>query len=307
MSKDSKPDIMYHAGQFSGEAKKSAGILGKSRRYRLRSSLNVLNIHLAAHRGGALRFAQVHKSGSKNEKDRSFGSPARVVFGTITIFLASQLLAGLIVGLGIWLFTPGSITDKLDSSPLSLFFFFLLAEGLTVGLVLLLLRRKKIGLKSIGLRKPKANDITKGLIGFAVFYAVLIISLAILSVFFPGLNDTQQDIGFNNLSGSGGRILALISLVLLPPLAEEVLARGYLFSGLRARLSFIRAGLITSLLFSFAHLQLGDGSAPVWGAAVATFVLSLVLVYLRESTGAIYAGICVHLLNNLIAFGVKFY
>src|SRR3989344_1545732 len=113
MSKDSEPDIMYHAGQFSDEAKKSAGILGKSWRYRLRCSLNVLNIHLATRRGGALRFAQVHKSGSKNEKDGSFGSPARVVFGTITIFLASQLLAGLIVGLGIWLFTPGNITDQL--------------------------------------------------------------------------------------------------------------------------------------------------------------------------------------------------
>lgn len=255
---------------------------------------------------GILRFFQLRMTKAKNDEAENFGTPARVVFNTITIFLASQLVAGLIVGLGIWLFVSGNIADQLDNSPLSLFFFFLLAEGLTAGLTLLLLRRKKISLKSIGLRKPKAGDIVKGLIGFAAFYVLLIISLAILGVFFPGLNDTQQDIGFNNLSGSGGRILALISLVLLPPLAEEVLARGYLFSGLRARLSFVRAGLITSLLFSFAHLQLGDGGAPVWGAAAATFVLSVVLVYLRETTGALYAGICVHMLNNLVAFGVKF-
>jgi membrane protease YdiL (CAAX protease family) len=32
----------------------------------------------------------------------------------------------------------------------------------------------------------------------------------------------------------------------------------------------------------------------------------MVLVYLRETTGALYAGMLVHALNNLIAFGVHF-
>jgi membrane protease YdiL (CAAX protease family) len=54
-------------------------------------------------------------------------------------------------------------------------------------------------------------------------------------------------------------------------------------------------------------LQTGQGASLLWAAGVDTFVLSLVLVYLREKTGALYAGMLVHSLNNLIAFGVHFH
>jgi membrane protease YdiL (CAAX protease family) len=65
--------------------------------------------------------------------------------------------------------------------------------------------------------------------------------------------------------------------------------------------------LVTSLLFGLAHLQSGDNGALIWGAALDTFILSLVLVYLRESTGALYAGILIHSLNNLLAFFSHFH
>jgi membrane protease YdiL (CAAX protease family) len=85
------------------------------------------------------------------------------------------------------------------------------------------------------------------------------------------------------------------------------LVRGYLYSGLRKSWKFLPALLVTSLLFGLAHLQLGSGAAVLWAAGVDTFTLSLVLVYLRETTGALYAGMLVHSLNNLIAFGVHFH
>jgi membrane protease YdiL (CAAX protease family) len=86
----------------------------------------------------------------------------------------------------------------------------------------------------------------------------------------------------------------------------EILVRGYLYSGLRSNWKFLPAALLTSLMFGLAHLQLGSGAAVVWAAGIDTFVLSMVLVYLREKTGVLYAGILVHALNNLIAFGVHF-
>jgi membrane protease YdiL (CAAX protease family) len=60
--------------------------------------------------------------------------------------------------------------------------------------------------------------------------------------------------------------------------------------------------VVTSLLFGMAHLQSGENASLIWSAALDTFVLSLILVYLRETTGALYAGVLVHSLNNLIAF-----
>ena len=92
----------------------------------------------------------------------------------------------------------------------------------------------------------------------------------------------------------------------LPPIGEETLMRGYLYSGLRSRLHFWPALLITSLLFGVAHLSTGV-SGPLWAAAVDTFILSAVLVYLREKTGALYAPIMLHGLNNLVAFFAHFY
>jgi len=94
--------------------------------------------------------------------------------------------------------------------------------------------------------------------------------------------------------------------VVLPPLGEETLIRGYLYSGLRQTWRFLPALVITSLMFGLAHLEFGSGGPLVWAAAIDTAILSIVLCYLREKSGALYAGILVHMMNNLIAFGVHF-
>jgi membrane protease YdiL (CAAX protease family) len=143
-------------------------------------------------------------------------------------------------------------------------------------------------------------------LGFAAFYGLLIIAGVIINAFAPNVNNEQQNLGFNNINTSTQNLLAFISLVALPPLGEEVLVRGYLYSGLRMVWRFWPALLVTSLLFGAAHLEFGAGGPLVWAAAIDTLLLSIVLCFLRERTGALYAGMAVHLLNNLIAFGVHF-
>jgi membrane protease YdiL (CAAX protease family) len=119
----------------------------------------------------------------------------------------------------------------------------------------------------------------------------------------PGVNaDQSQQVGFDSASGGGPLTLVFLGLVVLPALTEEILVRGFLFGGLRNKLPFVSSALITSGLFGMAHLQLGNGSSPLWIAAVDTFILSLVLVWLREKTGNIWAGVIVHMAKNSIAF-----
>ena len=101
-------------------------------------------------------------------------------------------------------------------------------------------------------------------------------------------------------------MLVFISLVLLPPVVEEIVARGFLYTGLRSKLPKIVAALITSALFAAAHLQWGSGAPLLWVAALDTFTLSLVLVYLREKTGGLAASMGVHMLKNGLAFVVLF-
>jgi len=184
----------------------------------------------------------------------------------------------------------------------------LIAEGLAAYFVIGLVRRRGMKLSAIGLgRRPVWNDVWRAAGGFVVFYALLIVAGVLLSLLIPSFNTNQtQDLGFNNINTSSQNVLAFIALVLLPPLGEEPLVRGYLYSGLRKHFTFRRAMILTSLLFGLAHLEFGNGGPLVWGAAIDTFILSVVLVYLREKSGALWAGMLVHFLNNLVAFGIHF-
>jgi membrane protease YdiL (CAAX protease family) len=200
-----------------------------------------------------------------------------------------------------------ALSGLLNKTILAQFVFVILAEAMAVGSVWALVKRRSLGLGFIGLgRKPNLADLKRGIVGFAAFYAILIIVSIFVSL--VGLNTNQpQQLGFDHLNGALDSVLAFVALVILPPLGEEPLVRGYLFSGLRAKMKFWPAMLTTSLLFGLAHLEFGSGSSLVWGAGIETFTLSIVLVYLRETTGALYAGILVHFLNNAIAFTVHFH
>jgi membrane protease YdiL (CAAX protease family) len=240
---------------------------------------------------------------------RHFGSPIRVVLTTLVIFFLSQFIAAFFVELALGLSHGTNFGNSIDQSAATQFFFVLIAEGLAILLTFNLLKVRGIPFRAIGLgRRPKLNDLTKGAVGFVIFYLVLIIITAILTAIVPNLDKNQtQDVGFNTLNTALDSVLAFVALVILPPLGEETLVRGYLYSGLRSRWRFIPALLLTSVLFGAAHLQSGAGGSLLWSASLDTFVLSSILVYLRETTGALYAGMLVHGLNNLIAFGVHFH
>jgi membrane protease YdiL (CAAX protease family) len=246
--------------------------------------------------GGRLERQEPRKKSYEN-----LGGPLRLILTTILIFLASQVVAALVAEIGLSILHPSGM--QLDDSIGAQFVYVALAEGLAAWLVYKTVRRRGLGLEFIGLgRRPNRNDLTRALIGFGVFYLLLIIAGVVINSLSPTITDQKQNLGFTNINSGTDNLLAFVSLVLLPPLGEETLIRGYLYSGLRRVWRFLPALLMTSLIFGAAHLELGSGSPLVWGAAIDTFLLSVVLVYLREKTGALYAGMLVHMLNNLIAF-----
>lgn len=235
----------------------------------------------------------------------SFGGPVRVVLVGFGIFLASQFLAIFIVE-AILTSLQGVQTDLLQSAAAQ-FLYILLSEAAAVGAVLWVLKRRGLKLPAIGLgRLPAWRDLKWAVGGFLAFFGLLFVALTLITFLISGFDvDAPQDVGFNVLTTSTDRIIAFAALVIIPPLGEEVLMRGYLYSGLRSRLRFWPALLLTSVLFGAAHLTTGIDGA-LWAAGVSTFVLSAVLVYLRERTGALYAPIMVHTANNLVAFLVQF-
>ncbi len=223
----------------------------------------------------------------------------------ILVFVGSQFFGGLLVSVYPWLkhWSGSQASDWLNNSVTAQFFFILLAESFTIGAIYWFLKRRRLGLAIIGLKRPRWSDLGYALLAVPAYYFIYLLTVGVVSHYVTGLNvNQQQQIGFNNVHGAFPLVLTFISLVILPPLAEEIMVRGFLYSTLKKAMPLAGAVVVTSGLFAAAHLPEGGAAGPLYIAALDTFVLSLVLIYLREKTGSLWASITLHATKNGIAY-----
>lgn len=148
-------------------------------------------------------------------------------------------------------------------------------------------------------RWPIFKDFGMALLLFVPYFGVSLALQALIAAFVPGFNvDQTQDVGFNDINGTTQLVVTFIALVVLAPIAEELIFRGYLFGNARKYLGFIPAALITSVLFGLVHGQ--------WNVGLDTFVLSMFLCYLRDSTGSIWSSVFLHAFKNGLAYFLLF-
>lgn len=242
-------------------------------------------------------------------------TPVPTVLAAISVFILSQVLGAILVALYALIVGDYSV----DSSESSLggnmdflsegnypFLISLTISALLIALVWGLVRLSKSTFRSLGFQRPKLVDLGYALSGFVAYFVIFFVVSLVVNATAPELLESDQQLGFDKAAEGLALIPVFISLVVLPPLAEETLARGFLFGGLRNRLNFIWAMLITSLLFGAPHLFGGEPGVLLWIAMADTFILSAVLCYLREKTGRLWAPILLHALKNFIAFTVLF-
>lgn len=241
----------------------------------------------------------------KRDKEKKVGwGPVSAILVTLGIYLGAQLIAGYFVIQ--YLISTGSSKDDIDSlvegSVSIQFFFILLAELFSILLLWLFLRRRQISWPQIGLKKPSINNLLYALPAYAVYFGIILVAFIFLENLVPSIDiNKEQQIGFESAAGPA-LALVFVALVIMPAIVEEIMVRGFLYGGLRNKLKPVVAALIASLVFGAAHLQLGSGEGLVWIAAVDTFILSMVLIWLREKTGNIWAGVVVHMIKNSLAF-----
>jgi len=227
-----------------------------------------------------------------------------VLLSTFLIFIIAQygaiILLSIYSALRQW--NTVQANNWLNHSITAQFLYILIAESATVGLVYLSLRFIRHSLRDIGLTKPHFKYAAYALIAYPVYLGLFVALLFVLQHLTPINVNQTQNIGFNSVHGTYQLILTFISLVILPPIAEEVLFRGYLFEGLKKTMPIVVAALLTSVLFASAHLPEGGSAGPLWIGAVDTFILSLVLTFLKQKTKSLWSGIILHALKNGIAF-----
>lgn len=158
--------------------------------------------------------------------------------------------------------------------------------------------REELGLKGM----PTWTDIGLAPVGFVVYFLLAAGLTWVFSLFTWFDAGQAQEIGFNLYLSGTDRMLAFVILVVVAPVVEEIIFRGWLYGKMRSTLlaklsdrwSMAISILLVSILFGIVHGQ--------WNVGVNVFALSVVLCALREVTGTIYSGIILHVIKNFVAF-----
>lgn len=223
---------------------------------------------------------------------KSWLKTALLVFLMLVWVFASIIAAQLVVGyIMVWILGP----EKFEQ-PVFAAIYSAVAYALAMALIIFVpWKIMKTNRVELGLRGwPTWTDIGLAPAGFIIYLILAAILVWIFSLF-PWFDAAQeQEIVFNSYLFGFDRIVAFITLVVVAPIAEEIIFRGWLYGKMRTKLPMAVSIFLVSVLFGMIHMQ--------WNVGVNVFAMSVVLCGLREVTGTIYAGILLHMLKNGVAF-----
>ena len=260
----------------------------------------------ALERDSAKEWMEDKASKEKKEKRLPLAQAHPVLWGVgmavwvgLCLFL-TQILLGFIVGI---LVKMGALSETALGKPVAQFIasaVVYVVSSLIAILVPKYVRKIGTNREELGLRgMPTWTDILLSPIGFIVTMLGGMLLTGVLALMLPNLDWQQtQELGFTNIVSRIEIFEAFLTLVVIAPIAEELMFRGWLYGKLRCNLGAPIAILITSLLFGIMHGQ--------WNVGVVTFVMSVVMCLQREMTGTIYSGILTHMIKNGVAFYILF-
>lgn len=164
------------------------------------------------------------------------------------------------------------------------------------GLIWLILKKYQVNWQMVGIRKFNVWRAALLIaIVFVAFLGLAYAALIITKLLVPSFNPNQAQVNeFTQAVTGNARIVSFLALVVIPPVIEELLFRGFMFPAFAGKFGILLGALFSSLLFGFAHLQANVG--------VYTVVLGLLLCYMYKRTNSIIPGMLLHMLNNYVAY-----
>ena len=136
----------------------------------------------------------------------------------------------------------------------------------------------------------KADKIIKSIISFILFIPLLFLISFIIQYVLPDYK--QQEIVLNFKSTLIEDKGILLHVLVIAPIVEEVIFRGYIYTILKSKIPIIFATIINSTLFALIHYNVLS--------YILLFVLSIFLTYIYERNGSIICPIIIHSLFNLM-------
>jgi uncharacterized protein len=148
---------------------------------------------------------------------------------------------------------------------------------------------------ALGLRRPRRGWVKLTSLGFIAYIAFAAGFAALVAQ--PEQTDVAEELGVD--TSALAAVAAGFLIVVAAPVAEEVFFRGFFFGGLRSAMPLLPAALISGALFGSIHLAGGN-----LAAAGMLSMLGVLLAWLYERTGSLWAPITLHAVNNALAFTV---
>jgi membrane protease YdiL (CAAX protease family) len=145
----------------------------------------------------------------------------------------------------------------------------------------------------LGLTLPRRSEVVFGVtavVGMIVAGNILswLIGINIVTTFQTNIFRTASDVGFVQV------LLLVMAVVVLTPIGEEIMFRGFLFRGwLRGPRDVWPVIVVTSLLWALIHVQYD------WYVTGQIFAFGLMLGWIRWATGSTVLTILLHGLINL--------
>lgn len=189
---------------------------------------------------------------------------------------------------------------------MTLQFFIVIAMFLTL---LFYIRTEGRGSLTVAIKNPEskssiATDLGVGIaVWFVAFPWVAVVSQIcdfVLEAFYNFKSYEQVAVRYlkDNLESPVQMALALISIVILAPIVEELLFRGTLQQFLKRYFSVRTSIIIASAIFACFHFSATQGLGN-FSLIPSLFTFACFLGYTYERQGSIYASIALHLTFNL--------
>lgn len=197
------------------------------------------------------------------------------------------------------------VIDLLRNNSLAQLITVALVASITVFIIYRFLKWRKQEPKEVLLLKikPTPSMLLDVVMTYGLYFLVLIVTTVFLGIF-TGVNIEQsQDLGIATPESLGSKVIIFAMLVIIPPIYEELLFRGFLFNTLKKYGGQILSVILTCLLFGAAHLEYDNLN---WIAAIDTLIFSGFLIYISQKHHSLYSAMMLHGIKNAVAFYVLF-
>ena len=235
----------------------------------------------------------------ENQDTRNFSGWWSILFIFLSFNLIPIPFALIINLLGDWVYQNPVMVDmgymgELPMHPIADNLTSILSMVALILFVLWRMKKRNISTNDLGSLTVRKKDVIFGTLFLALFIALEELYMWILGIEMP--------IGFIEFMLSKPIILGLIATVVIAPVVEEFIFRGFLYSQLSpTKLGPWGAITLSSLLWTVIHFQYEPKILLI------LFIFGLFLGYVRMAYRSLSLPIILHATNNIFAFGMAYY